>query len=63
MNYCPECGAPVEEGAAYCAKCGKHLSAPGTVNPEVVSGGNQEEGALVTIAKVFMILTTVASGF
>ena len=63
MNYCPECGAPVEEGAAYCAKCGKRLSAPSAMNPEVVISGNQEEGSLVTIAKVLMILTTVTSGF
>lgn len=24
-NYCPHCGVPVEEGFAYCPKCGSEL--------------------------------------
>ena len=25
---CPECGAPNEDGANYCSRCGSHLAAP-----------------------------------
>jgi len=25
---CPECGAPNEDGANYCSRCGAHLAAP-----------------------------------
>ena len=25
VHYCPYCGAPAEDGFAYCAKCGKKL--------------------------------------
>jgi hypothetical protein len=26
VGYCPYCGAPRDEGAVYCTKCGKHFT-------------------------------------
>ena len=28
MKYCPNCGAPIEEGHKFCANCGAKLTAP-----------------------------------
>ena len=27
-NFCPNCGNPIREGAAFCANCGTKLAAP-----------------------------------
>lgn len=39
MNFCPKCGAQIEEGALFCPKCGFNLQArvvPGTTTGEPV---------------------------
>ncbi|MDO4989146.1 MAG: zinc ribbon domain-containing protein [Eubacteriales bacterium] len=38
MKYCPNCGAPIEDGHKFCANCGEKLEAPAPVElpPEPV---------------------------
>ena len=38
MKFCPNCGAPIEDGHKFCANCGEKLDAPAPVEmpPEPV---------------------------
>jgi predicted nucleic acid-binding Zn ribbon protein len=29
MNFCPQCGSPIEPGARFCGNCGLNISASG----------------------------------
>ncbi len=36
MKYCPNCGAPIEDGHKFCANCGQRLAASVVMPPEPV---------------------------
>lgn len=51
MKYCPKCGAELLDEAEMCPSCGESLAKKSSSN----------NGTLYTVAKVFMIITIVAS--
>lgn len=61
MNFCPDCGASIEAGALFCPKCGRKLTTEEAVTPEVVNKP-EDEGTLVLLAKIFMVISIVISG-
>ena len=58
MKYCVYCGAEQHDEAIICVKCGRSV-AP-TLNPTVPS---PKDNTLVTICKVFLILSCIAQGW
>ena len=44
VNYCPQCGSPVQQGAQFCSKCGRDLASsaptalPGQTAPNPIAG-------------------------
>lgn len=66
MKYCVYCGAELDDNDSFCGKCGQPTSNGGAANPSnavVPTNASSEPSTLATIAKVFMIITTVCSGF
>ncbi len=60
MKYCAKCGAEMVDEAIFCVKCGCAVEDGGIAQ----SGrSNAQNSAIVTVAKVFMILTLVVWGF
>lgn len=51
MRFCPKCGAPTDDGAAYCEKCGAKLggSEAAASNPPVTP--SSESDAPIVVAK------------
>ncbi|MBR4569310.1 MAG: zinc ribbon domain-containing protein, partial [Candidatus Riflebacteria bacterium] len=45
--FCPNCGAPTVDGAAFCVKCGKPL--PNTITNNTVAQTNAIAGGTVQI--------------
>lgn len=43
MNYCPNCGSPVQPDDAFCPKCGKSLQAMPAQNPADIQAGKEKE--------------------
>lgn len=62
MNYCPKCGAKLENDHRFCPNCGHELYG----NAKVVdsqSSYNGDHEALQQVAKIFMIIMTIFAGF
>lgn len=62
MNYCPKCGAKLENDHRFCPNCGHELYG----NAEVVDSQSSYSGdheALQQVAKIFMIIMTILAGF
>ncbi len=60
MKYCTKCGQEIDENAAFCPVCG----APTNVSQNATTNQPQQgETTLQTIAKIFMIISTVFCGF
>ena len=57
MKYCPHCGTEIAEDARFCANCGC------PVNTGNLPANRAEEPVIRTVAKVFMIISTVIAGF
>lgn len=55
MRYCQHCGSEINEEAVICIHCGRSVEQPKKSNSK------SNTGTLVTIAKVFMIISCVAS--
>ncbi len=53
MKYCEHCGAELNEDSVVCIKCGR------SVKHETAK--NNSNNTLLTVAKVFMIISCVAS--
>lgn len=68
MKFCPNCGNQMDDTAMFCSNCGFQQNAQPyqNVNPVYNNYPVQEayatESALKTVAKVFMILSTVILG-
>ena len=62
MNYCPKCGARLDDDHRFCPNCGHELYG----NAEVVnqsSSYSSDHETLQQVAKIFMIIMTVLAGF
>jgi len=59
MKYCSQCGSQFADDVAVCTNCGASLE---VAQAEVVQAEPAPASALTTLAKVFMIIGTVASG-
>jgi hypothetical protein len=46
---CPECGAPNEDGANYCSRCGAHIGAPETKESVTATYRVGETGELIPV--------------
>lgn len=43
MNYCPNCGSPVQPDDAFCPKCGKSLQTMPAQNAADIQAGKEKE--------------------
>lgn len=57
MKFCSQCGKELDDSAAFCDACGASIDKP----QEITSSSNKNN--LYIAAKVFMIISTVISGF
>lgn len=55
MKYCPKCGRQLPDDAVFCSRCGYSV--------EGIASSEKEESTLSKIAKVFMVIGCVLSGF
>ena len=62
MKYCIHCGNELLDEAIICPKCGCSVNYT-TKKTVVNNGAKTETSTLKTIAKVFMIISTVILGF
>ena len=60
MKYCSHCGNEIMDEAVVCTKCG---CATGYEDKTVAKQKSEKSNTLQTIAKVFMIIGTVAMGW
>ena len=54
MKFCQHCGAEIHDEAVVCVHCGRSIESPKK------SGSSNNANTLITIAKVFMIISCVA---
>lgn len=59
MKYCQYCGTQIEDNAKFCPNCGSRLN--GVV--DATHNSSNSRSALKTVALVFMIISTVVTGF
>lgn len=57
MKYCPHCGTQINDDARFCPRCGC------PVNTGNLPANRAEEPAIRTVAKVFMLISTIVFGF
>lgn len=62
MKYCAYCGAELSDGASFCNQCGKPCSNVNYVN-NANTKQKKDESAIVTVIRVFLVLSCVAAGF
>ena len=60
MNYCPKCGTKLESDHRFCPNCGYKTTEE--VRADVVYG-ESNSNSLQEVAKVFMIVFTILSGW
>ena len=67
MKYCSQCGAPSEDNAVFCSKCGHKFVEESTVEAEVVDSGvkvrKKRDKDVCQIAFIFCVIGTVIAGF
>ena len=56
MAYCKNCGNEIEDNAKFCSVCGASQK-------DDANSSNGENESLITIIKVFAIITCIFSGF
>ena len=59
MKYCSHCGAPIDDEAVVCPKCGCATSKGEEVFNESSPKSSNNNATLGLVAKIFMILTCV----
>lgn len=59
MKYCSHCGAPIDDEAVVCPKCGCATLKGEEVFNESSSKSSNNNATLGLVAKIFMILTCV----
>ena len=64
MKYCVHCGAEMNDNDAFCGKCGTPVESSSNAQPSnAVVATTSRDSSISTVAKVFMILSTIFLGF
>jgi uncharacterized membrane protein len=59
MPFCTQCGASVNEGVAFCGRCGAPLSAAPAVPPAPAAGAGMASNVAALLAYVFGFITGI----
>ena len=62
MKYCVKCGAEMVDDAVVCVKCGCACAPAKTYTPQVAIQPVSGENGLTSVAKIFLILSTILMG-
>lgn len=63
MKYCPKCGTPLADGAAFCSGCGLAVNAAPVPAPAVPKPKDSNKTSeMANLAKIFMVIGTIVMG-